>query len=295
MKFSQSIRRTSQIDNFIITSNVVTYVLLPSSKLKSPMIIAIIAIFAALYFILSLLPGIPVVGFPAIKIQLEASIASIYGVLLGPYLGAFAAFLGALIATLYGSITPFSLIFIFNPAANALTSGFLAQRKWSYAFTIFALTILGFWLTPVSNPIVTHWYVALAATFDKIIALMLILLLWWYIRGGKVLSTGMSMPKLTLSLFIIAFIGNQMDSALGCLIFALPPVYHGLFGLSTETTRMLFTVSPLIYPAIRLLQAIVASILGLPLVKAFEICGLGYWVERRETRKPLRKALLARR
>ena len=61
--------------------------------------VALIAIFAALYYVLSIIsPYVPAIGLPDLKIKLEALIASIFGLILGPYLGALAAFLGAFVA-----------------------------------------------------------------------------------------------------------------------------------------------------------------------------------------------------
>ncbi|MGB9854887.1 MAG: hypothetical protein ACPLRY_08830, partial [Candidatus Bathyarchaeales archaeon] len=64
------------------------------------------------------------------------------------------------------------------------------------------------------------------------------------------------------------FIGNQVDNMWGSLAFATPLVYEGIFGLPVETVRFLFIVSPFVYPAIRLLQAIVATIIATPLMRA---------------------------
>jgi len=68
--------------------------------------------------------------------------------------------------------------------------------------------------------------------------------------------------------FLLAFIGNQADNMWGSLAFATPLVYEGIFGLQLDSVRFLFMVSPFVYPAIRLLQAFIAMIVALPLMKA---------------------------
>lgn len=55
---------------------------------RASITVSLVAVFAALYIVLSILPGIPVVGLGELKIELEASIASVFGIVLGPYLGA---------------------------------------------------------------------------------------------------------------------------------------------------------------------------------------------------------------
>ena len=61
--------------------------------------VALVAIFAALHYVLSLIrPYVPAVAIPEINISLEALIALVFGLVLGPYLAALAAFLGAFVA-----------------------------------------------------------------------------------------------------------------------------------------------------------------------------------------------------
>jgi len=47
-------------------------------------------------------------------------------------------------------------------------------------------------------------------------------------------------------------------------------VYNGIFGLNVEAVRWLFLVSPFVYPAIRIIQAVLAAIVAVPLVKALK-------------------------
>ena len=245
-------------------------------KRRSGRLIASVASFAALYFTLSILPGIPVIGFPGITIELEASFASLFGVVLGPYAGALAAFVGTLIAFFYGGASPFGLPFILCPAINALVTGLIFKHRFRVAFTLFAVIIASFWLTPLVHPINESWYVGLAATFDKVIALSLILPVARILsaRGvgfGKVdeKPLGVSFTLLLLA----SFIGNQADSALGSTIFAIPLIYKGIFGLNLAVARWLFTISPFAYPIIRLLQALIAASVGLPLIRALRAGG----------------------
>lgn len=231
---------------------------------------ALVAAFAALYLILSILPGIPAVGFPAIKIELEAALASVMGVILGPYLGGLAALLGTTLAFVFPpGAGIFGLPFIFNPAFNALVTGLIFKGRWKAALAIFAAVVASFFVSPVPNPLAQYWRVGLAATFDKIAALLLIL------PAAVLLARRSSVESeakpLTLSLgllLLLAFIGNEADNALGVALFAMPPIYSGIYGLNLEAVRGLFLVSPFVYPAIRALQAVAAALIGLPLLKA---------------------------
>lgn len=239
-------------------------------------LVALTAPFAALYFIMSILPGIPVIGFPGITIELEASVASIFGMILGSYAGASAAFIGTIIAFFYGGATPFNLPFIFCPALNAFIVGLIFKNRSKIAFTLFAMVIVAFWFTPVVHPVLNHWYVGLAATFDKIIALLLMVPVTRTLKTRGVGSEKAELRPLGVSftlLLLVSFIGNQADSALGSTIFAIPPVYEVIFGLKPDVVRWLFIVSPFAYPVIRGLQALISASLGFPLIRALRIRG----------------------
>ncbi|MEM2702840.1 MAG: ECF transporter S component, partial [Candidatus Bathyarchaeia archaeon] len=117
--------------------------------------IAFTAAFAALYYIMSYLPGIPAIGVPGIKIQMEACMASVFGLILGPYLGALAVFLGVFVAWALppGSASPQSLIFLPSPVINALIVGLLYSGQWKAASTILSALIAAFWFLPPVQPI----------------------------------------------------------------------------------------------------------------------------------------------
>jgi hypothetical protein len=228
--------------------------------------IALIAVFAALYYIVSLIsPFIPAVAIPEITIKLEALIASIYGILMGPYLGFLTALLGAVITWILppsGGIS-YGLPFLLSPPLNALVVGLIFYKKWKYAFGVLAVLILAFWFLPPSQPLSEFWYVGFAVTWDKIIALALI---FPVVKLAKFKSLKMQ----ALFYFLLAFIGNQTDNMWGSNIFAVPVVYEVIFGYNLEAVRVGFIVSPFIYPAIRIIQSIIATVITVPLVKALE-------------------------
>jgi uncharacterized membrane protein len=239
--------------------------------------LAAMAIFAALYVVISVITvalGVPI-GVGPIVISLAALIASIFGIILGPYLGAITAFLGSIVtwAVLGMPVgdTPFLLAAMFN----ALIVGLVFYKKWKYAFIVFTAMIVAFLFTPPVTPltgqsaladfgIVANWYIAAAVLFDKIIALLLILPLAFF--GKK-----MSFAYGSAFFFILFFVGNQADNICGTLIFASSPiVYNGIFGMDLMMTQAGLIVSPFLYPAIRIVQALIATVIAVPLVRILQ-------------------------
>ncbi|MCX8171599.1 MAG: ECF transporter S component [Candidatus Bathyarchaeota archaeon] len=138
--------------------------------------IALTAVFASLYYVMSYLPGIPAIGVPGVRIQLEACMASVFGLILGPYLGALATFLGVLVAWALppGSMSPQSLIFLPSPIINALIVGFIYGGRWKIATMILAALVAAFWFLPPAQPLEQNFVVGIAAMWDKLLALFLV-------------------------------------------------------------------------------------------------------------------------
>ena len=241
--------------------------------------VALVAVFAALYVALSLLPGLPTPGDPTgqIKIEIEASIAPLYGIILGPYMGFLAALIGTIIAWLLppGSGNIFGVPALFCPAVDALAVGLMLRGRWGVAMALLAVFIGLYWVSPICLPIGTYWYVGLAGSFDKIIALLLIPPSALALRGlGEASSNPDSAPDLvarTGLLYALSFIGNEVDSALGCMAYAF-----FLVGMGTpvDAVRVYYVAAPLVYFLVRVIQALIATAVGVPVLRALKRRGM---------------------
>jgi uncharacterized membrane protein len=233
--------------------------------------VALMAIFAALFYVLSLIAPIKIpTGIGMIEINFAAMIATVFGLILGPYLGAATALLGSSVTWALMGMSPYGAPFILAPMFNALIVGLVFYKKWKYAFVTFAVMIVAFLFTPPVFPItaqtnlggvvVDNWFIAAATVFDKVIALLLILPLAFF---GKKLSLAYG----SAFFFILGFIGNEADNMFGTLMYATPTVYEGIFGFSLEFVQAGLLASPFLYPAIRIIQALIAMLIAVPLLR----------------------------
>ncbi len=242
-------------------------------KIKTQQV-ALMAIFAALFYVLSLIAPIQIpTGIGTIEIGFAALIATVFGLVLGPYLGAAAALLGSSVTWALMGMSPYGAPFILAPMFNALIVGLVFYKKWKYAFVAFAIMIVAFMFTPPIWPItgqttlagvvVDNWFMYAATVFDKIIALLLILPLAFL---GKKLSIAYG----SAFFFIIGFIGNEADNMFGTLMYATPPVYNGIFGFDLAFVQAGLIFSPFLYPAVRIIQGVIVMLIAVPLLSVLK-------------------------
>jgi uncharacterized membrane protein len=226
----------------------------------TPKQIALTAIFAALYFALNFITPIAIpVGVQGLSITVSALIATIFGLIIGPYLGTASAFLGAAISWSLTGMSPLGLPFLLSPPLNAFVSGSIFYKKWKMAIIPFVILMVAFLFTP---PVLSfgNAQVAIWVLWDKIIAVLLIVPV---VMFSKRLSAGQGAALF----FLIAFIGNQADNMWGSFAFSLPVVYNGIFGMQMIDVQFSFLAAPFLYPAIRLVEAFIIMAISVPLMK----------------------------
>ncbi|MEM2147745.1 MAG: ECF transporter S component [Candidatus Bathyarchaeia archaeon] len=118
--------------------------------------IALTAIFAALSWVVSeFVPGIPIIGASGSSISLDASLAPIYGIIIGPYLGFLAALIGGLAAA--GNL--FTVLTSLCTGVSAFVAGMLTMKRsagkivygWMFSAVVIALLIVGWYSTDVGR------------------------------------------------------------------------------------------------------------------------------------------------
>lgn len=174
--------------------------------------VAIITIFAALYAIISRLPGIPIIGVTT-KIEPVVVLDPIVGILLGPWVGGATSLLGNFIAWIIPSSTIYGLMLLPCGPIAAIISGNLAKNSknanWKFAVIIYAV-LLGLWYATVPGREVLYY------PFLHWTAFILILLF-----RGKIhnfMSAGTN-PKKILGITLCCFGGVMANHMTGNLIY----------------------------------------------------------------------------
>jgi len=122
--------------------------------------VAYVAVFSALSVVVEVtLPGIPIIGVQGGQITLDAVLAPIYGMIIGPYLGALAAFIGGIVVA-KGNV--FSILTSFAPAISAFVAGMMVRKPsssktslegWKLSAVTLSALIAAWYLTEVGRAI----------------------------------------------------------------------------------------------------------------------------------------------
>ncbi len=178
---------------------------------------AVIAVWAALIAVASLLPAFPIIGTGA-TFNIANCLVPVAGILFGPWAGAIAAGIGGFIGQL---IAPHTVLFgplqFIISMFGAAAAGLAMQRKWIYPFVFILALGLVWYLHPIGRQ-------AWATPLLYLLGLVAILIGW--IWGKNWLTS----PKPTLvfaGMLMASLAGIVTTQAIGNLwalvMFALPP------------------------------------------------------------------------
>ena len=185
--------------------------------------ISLIGVFAALHVILYYMSSIL---WRSWAVYLEP----IIGIVLGPWTGFLAAFIGSVVARL---IKP-SELWMFGVIAEplgVLVCGFLAKGRWKPVMTVYAIMLSAYFIHPLGR------WLPLWTILDVLLAFALV---YPASKIGKKLFE-QDVKYLSMALILISFIGAVAD-ALTRIFLLIPAGLYAFFGWAPEAVYYIFTV-----------------------------------------------------
>lgn len=215
--------------------------------------ITLVALLAAIYAVVSLLPGFPVIGVPGSDIRLTRSLEMGYGIALGPVMGPISAFVGAVVgrATTGGGtailFTPLALVSSFMAAAMAKREIFKI-KGWILSSLVLVGILLVWYATPAGQSIPIY-------AIPHIIGLGILL-----IMRGRIteLLHSESRRKLFFGILLSSYPSTMAGQMLGNIIFLV---------FFNPVPAFFMTVLPVTIVE-RIVITLVAAIVGVPLLLA---------------------------
>ena len=209
--------------------------------------IIIIAIFASIYTIISLLPGFQVIGMPGVDIRISRTLDILYGIILGPLFGSLASFTGAFIGRIITG-GGFGLFFTPLTIISSFISGitYIKEKGWIIASIIFSIIII-IWYIVIGKEIPFY-------AIPHIIGLLILIILGYRIKN---LINSKNNKDVFLGLILISYPSTMAGQIIGNMIFLI---------LINPPSIFFMTILPItIFERITI--TLISASIGLPLIK----------------------------
>jgi hypothetical protein len=223
--------------------------------------IALIAIFSALYAMLRYLPLGPMIGLEG-SFSFSDALAPLIGLILGPFTGGISVIIGTFTAAALGKPIAFLGLDFLPGFINCVSMGLLMKRKWIPVVGLYALLLGIFVISPYSLTFVQVGSLAIPFVWLHIVALIVLLSPLRSKATDNIKK--FNIPKMALSLTILAFIGTMLQHIMGSLLFQL--VFGVLAEIPAAEFAGVWTAIFFVYPFERILMLIIAILIGTPLI-----------------------------
>jgi len=223
--------------------------------------IALTASMAALYVVLSRLPGFPVIGVEGANIGIVSCVVPVFGFLLGPWLGGSTAFFGGVASRVLFGASLFTWLTLPSMALCAFVTGCLSRQKvgslmgWVVGALVLGGLIFAWYVTWVGRLVwvfaLLHW-VALAV--------VLIFRDWfaYFIQRGEG-------AELTVCVALCGFVATMVAQMYGTLAFFVAAEL-GFIGVPLDVVLFLGIIP--VAAVERLIITAITTVLGMPILLA---------------------------
>jgi len=241
-----------------------------SNKRIPTMAITLISIFAVLYFTFRMIPAFPMLGVSGGAFALADVLAPVYGIILGPTIGAISIILGTFLAIVMGKPMIF-MGFDFLPAMmNAFIVGLIIKKQRILPIVLYTLLFILFLIHPYTaitaliqipqSSFKTQFFFA----WLHLIAL-LILISPFRNKAVKWLEENENIAKQSLAILFLSFIGTMAQHLTGSLLYET--IWGAFMNKPLEAFKLLWHIIFWLYPIERTFITISATIIGVPLLR----------------------------
>lgn len=225
--------------------------------------------FSVLYAFLRVLPSFPMVGISGGYFSAADFITSLYGIILGPYLGVISVVLGVFISFILGKAPVFVGLDFLPAAANVFIVGLLIKKKYSYALLLYVGILLIFILHPLTIFSVTiSDQLQVPYNWFHMISVILLLSLVYFKKS--ITLTGNFNLSTFRFMFIVCFIGTSIQHVVGGMLFATISTSVTKF-IAVEALPAIWTTIFYLYPIERTFITVISTILSVAIYKRTKI------------------------
>lgn len=229
--------------------------------------VVLIATLAAVYAILRIIPTFPFVGIPGARFSAADFIATLYGVILGPYSSAASIILGTFVGY-FGRPPIFSGLDFLPAMVNGFIVGLIMRGKRGYALLVYLVLLILFVAHPYGPMLYqvngnSRYSLGLGLSF-----------VWLHIFGLIILASPVgsrlagfiskgSVTLATVGFMLMSLIGTLAQHLTGNLLYAsiiLP-------FLSTQAQVTSWSIVFWLYPIERIIIVVLSTVIGVPILR----------------------------
>ena len=229
-------------------------------KMRKSQFLALVAIFACINVISDSFMSLP--EFPSgVWYSWNFLVHALTGIVLGPFAGFTATFIGVIIGHCIYFIDVYEFLFTMGSPIGAMFSAFLFRGKWKLVLVYYTALFVAYFVTPIAwqLPIWGMWDTYLA--YAILIAAILMIRKRFWEHGSK---------RLPFVLAVSAFIGLEADVLFRIFIFVPCQTYQLFYGFGVETLQLIWIVGAVGTPIKAALSSLFTVVVGLPLVKTLK-------------------------
>lgn len=228
--------------------------------------LALVCCFAPLCTIFSFWSLFPILGPVGKFISASTVVAPLVGVILGPYLGVFAVVLGGVVGTSIAQTGPFGPLSFVPWAAAALCSGLLLNRKWRICAILYAALLLVSTCYPTVGPAWLHpcfiWFQLLG---------LAVLVSPLQSKAMEFLGKRTSIQEMFFGVSVTCFTAALFGQVVGSLMYET--IYQPMLISDLNVWKGNLQMLTFIYPVERVIITTMATLVGVPLIKALKAFG----------------------
>jgi hypothetical protein len=195
-------------------------------------------------------------------------VAPLIGIILGPWLGAVAVTLGGIVGASVAQVGPFGPLSFLPWTAAALGSGLLYNRKWQTLTVLYSILLLAFTFYPMVGPAWLHPYLV----WLQLVGLA-VLASPLQLRAVKSMRKQTSIQEIVLGVSVISFIATLFGHVVGSMMFEM--MYWPTLIGELYSWTLLWQFLTFMYPIERTIITVMATLMGVPLIKALRAYGFG--------------------
>jgi uncharacterized membrane protein len=229
----------------------------------------LIAVFSALYFVLRMIPTFPMIGVSGGSFALADILASLYGLILGPFIGGFSIIIGTFLAIAAGKPIVFMGLDFLPALMNALIVGLIIRRRIVLSVSLNALLLALFLLHPYTAITIPIKFSQFETRFFFPWLHLIAFIILVSLTKSKVVDwLSKSLKNKIAAVSILTLIGTMAQHLTGNLLWET--IYGAFMNKAPEAFRLLWNAIFWVYPFERIFIVITATIIGVPLLKVKE-------------------------